>query len=434
MVFCRVMRDLSICCTTRPFSSRGFPRYSIILPFLLLALLPAFAKAQDDREPQFHFVRWDVPGAFPGGARDDMSAFAVDGFGYAGCGIDQGYELRNDWWRFDPRSVTWEEVASLPGTPRQYATAFASAGYGYLVGGIDNQGIYSNEVFRYDPATNSWTELMEAPFTGRASAVAFRIGRFAYYGGGRNDSLKFNDFWRFDTESEHWERLADLPFAGREEMIGFGAAGEGYILLGRDTGRVWDDMFQYDPLQDTWSGAGLFPGNARTYACAVAVPGGAVVCGGMSADGALLSEVYHYNALQQGWQRLPDQPVALVRGMEGFRLGNAVYFCGGLTSNYTRIDRCQRLEFGEEGLLPVLELWPVPTASVLNIYIESDPYHGEVVLDVADVTGRYVVNGKLASGQYAWSIPTDGFPPGIYYLRLTTGEGESYRSTFIVDR
>lgn len=65
-------------------------------------------------------AQWQQMPNFPGTPRDDASAFAIDDKVYVGTGMDVGFQLTNDWYRFDGSSLQWSAIASLPATPRQY--------------------------------------------------------------------------------------------------------------------------------------------------------------------------------------------------------------------------------------------------------------------------------------------------------------------------
>lgn len=404
----------------------GWTLMSKNLLFLFLCL-PSWSLAQLEHQG------WSETQTFPGGARDDGSAFSIQGKGYFGCGIDQYYQLRNDWWVYDATAKSWTQTADLPGRPRQYATVLATGDFAYLIAGITDSSGYSSEVFRFDPVNESWTQLPDAPFSARAAGAGFRIGDDLYFGTGRNDTTQFSDFWRYDTYYEQWKQLDSLPFIGRDEISGFSADGYGYLMLGRDSLAAHNDLWRFDPSRNEWSLQNDYPGEARSYAAVVEEPGGAVVAGGMSADGALLSESYYYEAKTGQWQKLDDLPVQPVRGMEGFRLSNEVYFCGGLALNFTRLDRVQVLSLSEEELDVRIQVWPVPAREHLRAHLEWEIQIGTGTLDVFDIQGRQLFHMELEPDRFDFDIPVIALQNGIYYMRLQVGE-ETYLHPFMVMR
>ncbi len=105
---------------------------------------------------------WQQLPDFPGTARDDAASFVLHGTIYVGTGFEAGFNLTNDWWRFDPNTDTWTAVASMPTTPRQYCTAFTIADTGFVFGGIDAFGAMS-ELWAYYPDQDVWEQRASLP-------------------------------------------------------------------------------------------------------------------------------------------------------------------------------------------------------------------------------------------------------------------------------
>ena len=93
---------------------------------------------------------WEQLPDFPGTPRDDAASFMIGDHIYVGTGMEVGFGLTNDWFRFDMISETWDPIASMPASPRQYCTAFTVDDTGYVFGGIDSTGAL-NELWAYDP-------------------------------------------------------------------------------------------------------------------------------------------------------------------------------------------------------------------------------------------------------------------------------------------
>src|SRR5882672_7516282 len=101
---------------------------------------------------------WEQLPDFPGTARDDAASFTLGTDVYVGTGMEVGWGLTNDWWRFDGEEHQWEQITSLPATPRQYCTTFTIGSKGYVFGGLDANGPL-NELWVYDPLADSWSQL-----------------------------------------------------------------------------------------------------------------------------------------------------------------------------------------------------------------------------------------------------------------------------------
>ncbi len=138
---------------------------------------------------------WLQRANFTGGSRYSMSAFSINGKGYAGLGTDEDF-LMNDWWEYNPTSNTWLQKSGFPGTGRFAARGFAIGSKGYIVGGAD--GGYKDELWQYDAISDTWW--VKAPFDGgeRRSVAVFVIANAAYAGTGSGFTGKRRDFWQYE--------------------------------------------------------------------------------------------------------------------------------------------------------------------------------------------------------------------------------------------
>jgi N-acetylneuraminic acid mutarotase len=137
---------------------------------------------------------WTRLADFPGGDRYQLSAFAVEGKGYVGMGIDHDL-YRKDWWQYDPQSGVWTEVSSLPGVERGSSSTFVLSSRAYVVFGSD--GGYKDELWEYNPFSDSWNIKANFPADGRKNAFAFSIGNKGYAGMGKGASGKRQSFYEY---------------------------------------------------------------------------------------------------------------------------------------------------------------------------------------------------------------------------------------------
>ena len=79
---------------------------------------------------------WEEASTYPGGKVDDGSGFVLNNRLFFGCGIDEFYRLRNQWYSYDLQTKQWFEIDSIHGNPRQYASTFTSNDFGFVVGGV----------------------------------------------------------------------------------------------------------------------------------------------------------------------------------------------------------------------------------------------------------------------------------------------------------
>ncbi|MEQ9186371.1 MAG: kelch repeat-containing protein [Cryomorphaceae bacterium] len=386
--------------------------------FLVLCLAWHKSHAQVEIDPS----EWSVETYYPGGRIDDGAAFQLNGHLYMGTGIDQSYQLRNDWWRYDLATKAWSPVSTLPGKGRQYATAFSSDRFGYLMGGILMGDSFTNACFRYDALRDQWNSLAQPPWSPRGAMAKFKVGNTLYLFGGRDGTEHFLDVWAFDLKTENWSHEGELPFEmGRDEMIAFGCSQYGYLLMGRSSTESYSDMWRYDIIHRVWKRLPDFPGNAVSYASAVRARSGAVVAGGQDEQGYLLSECFYFDCGEEKFEALPNLAVGEVRGMDLASIGDSVYSFGGLTHNFTRLDQVQLLELNgteEFDQVPEVKLIGHPARSEVRLIWDLGA-HYTIHYRLFTTQGLFVTSGRLPAPAGYSVIGLEEVNPGIYLLSLT---------------
>lgn len=131
---------------------------------------------------------------FPGGVRNKLSSFAIDGVGYVGMGEDQDI-YHNDLWAYDIDQNIWSQKTSLPSSGRANASSFVLQDRGYILFG--ENGGYLKELWEYNPSTDSWTNRASYGGSARRYAVAGVIGDIAYAGLGQGQSGKKQSFYAY---------------------------------------------------------------------------------------------------------------------------------------------------------------------------------------------------------------------------------------------
>lgn len=131
--------------------------------------------------PTFPWKPMTIPGGLSAPARIGAIAFAMNGRGYFGLGVDEDGNFLKDFWEFRPNESdgtdgTWTKKADFIGAPRKNAVAFAIGDQGYVgtgdnipvsenmeaPGGISSGEIF-NDFYRYDPFNNKWH--VQQPYT-----------------------------------------------------------------------------------------------------------------------------------------------------------------------------------------------------------------------------------------------------------------------------
>lgn len=222
---------------------------------------------------------WTRKDTFPGLARSAAVSFAVNGIGYVGTGYnrDQDIELQ-DFWAFDPNAASgqqWTQIADFPGTARYNAIAFALNGKGYVGTGFDQNWL--KDFYRYDPSTASWEQIVSLGGSKRENAFVFLADDHAYVGGGSNNGAFVYDFWEFEPETETWTGKLDLDEEDDYDLVRIGATtfslnGMGYLTTGSN-GSNQTSTWEYLPTLDSWEEKTAFEGTSRQDAVGFTVAG-----------------------------------------------------------------------------------------------------------------------------------------------------------------
>jgi N-acetylneuraminic acid mutarotase len=150
---------------------------------------------------------WTPRASFPGGSRSAGVALAIGGRGYFGLGNAPGggtmWNLRQDFWEYDPQTDQWARRADLPAAGRGYALGLGLGTRGFVTQGVlaVNAGgaslVLANDLWEYAPAGDAWTRRADLPGSARGMAVSFVIGASGYVGVGNDQQVvNLRDFWR----------------------------------------------------------------------------------------------------------------------------------------------------------------------------------------------------------------------------------------------
>ncbi|MBK9149271.1 MAG: hypothetical protein IPM12_15805 [Flavobacteriales bacterium] len=195
--------------------------------------------------------QWEQLPDFPGTARDDAAAFTIDCDVYVGTGMQVGWSLTNDFWRYDSFSQTWSPSTTLPASPRQYCTAQSLFSQGYLFGGLDASGPLS-ELWSFDSGSQSWIQRASLPGAGRYACGSFVLASNLYICGGIiAGGTALNELWKYDPFTDSWEQRSSLPGVGRHRMA---TAEGGFVAGGADSSYApLDECWSYNTFGDEWT-------------------------------------------------------------------------------------------------------------------------------------------------------------------------------------
>jgi len=371
----------------------------------VLLLIVNYAPAQE----------WEEISPFPGGARDDGVAFAVQGVGIAGSGRDATFTYRKDFYQFNPTTDTWSQIPDIPGEPRQYAGRFVIADTGYVVCGV-SPNAFLNEVWGYCPATNEWDQKASLPAEGRASPVAFSVGEKGYCGIGRTENGLLKDFWKYDPLTNSWEQLDDFPGLARFEAFGISLENQAFLGTGRNLNdQIFGDWWRFDPIEKSWRLSRAFEGSNRAYGLELIANGKVYIACGLDKEGNYLSEVFSFNPLNSSWSQETSVPFEGIKGSMGFSIDNVLYLGTGITSSDTRIDNFFKLDLRQKERVEY-EIFPNPTANKLHLdFINDQPR----LIRVFTISGILVKEIEFRD-RYQLNLDLENLEAGMYVLEIHT--------------
>ncbi|NQX90849.1 MAG: T9SS type A sorting domain-containing protein [Flavobacteriales bacterium] len=129
---------------------------------------------------------WTEKATFPSWDRHHPYYFGIGDYVYVGFGhgtqIQNGTDVYNDFYRYDPANDQWMEIDSFEGEARVAGTQFSYGGKGYVLSGQGEDHLHfdDGEFHEYDPETDTWTQLNSHPGGGRWAPGSFVIGNRIY--------------------------------------------------------------------------------------------------------------------------------------------------------------------------------------------------------------------------------------------------------------
>jgi hypothetical protein len=217
---------------------------------------------------------WTLKGNAPGNkTRAFGSAFVVNGHGYAVGGDSTGANNPTaDMWMYNDTTNTWTQKAAFPGGGRDAMFSFVLNGIAYVGGGFDAGGSGHDDMYKYNAATDTWTALAALSMGVVGFPVSFVINNKAYMGTGQVGASESTGLWEYDPAGGVWLPKASFPGVARQAAFGFAIGGYGYIgggMSAYDTEYV--DMYRYNPNTDSWVAAPGLPSAYPAWASAFTI-------------------------------------------------------------------------------------------------------------------------------------------------------------------
>jgi N-acetylneuraminic acid mutarotase len=368
---------------------------------------------------------WSPLPEFPGQPRDDAAAFVIGTDIYVGTGMDVGFNLTNDWYRFNTLDDSWTPVAALPGSSRQYALAVSANGTGYVLGGTTGEGA-TDEVWSYDPSLNIWQLETPLPTAVLAATGNVCLGQVHVIGGIATDGTVAEVHQIFDPNTSIWT-AAPAPPVSVHRAASF-VVGSTLHVVGGATGSFeeLDQHLAYDAASGQWSARAALP-EGRYASDGANVHGSGVHIGGVDAGPPMTvhADVWRYHPWADSWSVLPPLPAGPRRGAVLVEVAGRLYF--GTGSDATQRYRdwwtlevpVGTAEHGSRSTIP----YPVPTSGVLHLDDTLEP--GDHTLRLLNSSGHEVMRWSAQERV----IDMRALAAGLYVLRM---EGTNSRQHRIV--
>jgi hypothetical protein len=382
--------------------------------------------------PRLFSQTWQQLPSFPGTPRDDAASFTIGDHIYVGTGMEVGWGLTSDWWRFDMISEAWESVVAMPATPRQYCTTFTILDTGYVFGGLDGDGAL-NELWAYSPSTG-WVQKASLPAEARYACV----GQEGLYSGVIATGMLASgsptaEAWKYRPQNDSWEQLADVPGPPRHRAASVAGAAGMLLCGGADADfSAMDDCWSY-PLWfevGQWFEAGQLPAPRYGHKGATEV----VMIGGASDTFDMHADVWNIGSADQ--DPLPSFPGGPRRGGVAFgrhAMINSVYFGMGIGPEGNDFIRhndwwkltwpvgITELEASRPSIFPnpVTDRFTIRTsnANVTSLLGIWDVCGRE--LSITEKAGEPVDIGHLRPGRYTVLVRVDGIVHRLPLIKIS---------------
>lgn len=183
--------------------------------------------------------------------RSSAVAFSTNDYGYVTTGRNGG-NLKNDVWKFNPNdgiAGSWTKLKNdFTGQARENATAFVVNGNAYVGTGNVNSLVALSSMYKFDPNTEAWTKASNFGGDHVMNAVGFNINGKGYIGTGFDSEIDRQTFmYEYNASTDTWLKTESFSGEARGAAVGFVIDGEAYIGTGSGTSFTNDDR-----LDDFW--------------------------------------------------------------------------------------------------------------------------------------------------------------------------------------
>lgn len=163
----------------------------------------------------WHYVT-DIPGL----PRTQAVSFAIGTKAYIGTGVYQNDMYLEDMWEYDTETGAWTQKANYPEGKVRGLTAFAVNGKGYAGLGYrrngTNEGEKMDSFYEYDPVMNTWTRKHDYPggWYGYDSRHATTLNNKGYFITAEPVNNNGVNIYEYNPNTERWTFINSITFGG----------------------------------------------------------------------------------------------------------------------------------------------------------------------------------------------------------------------------
>jgi N-acetylneuraminic acid mutarotase len=207
----------------------------------------------------WHYVT-DIPGL----PRTQAVSFAIGSKAYIGTGVYQNDMYLEDMWEYDTETGTWTQKANYPEGKVRGLTAFSVNGKGYAGLGYrrngTNEGEPMNTFYEYEPIGNTWTRIQDypGPLNGNDNHDAFPLNNKVYIASAKEDESGVY-LYEYDPNGNRWSKKSTYNIASFDvnaSLVSAKAVGSNVYCYVRFTQGVFSNevntFLQYDTEFDIW--------------------------------------------------------------------------------------------------------------------------------------------------------------------------------------
>lgn len=370
------------------------------------------------------FVNYQLLPAFPGTARDDVSAFMIGHDVYVTGGLDVNFIAQNDVWKFSGETQTWHPLPAFPATGRLLAKTMQIGSSYCMIGGVTGANTDLAECWCY--SSQGWQAFAYPPAPGRRQHAAASANNRAFFGLGMNGNVAYRDWWLYEHAKDGWQTLDDFPGAARKEPVACAWGECVFVGLGvsANDSIAYKDFYRFDVESKHWHKLADYPGFACQYISCTQVSDGVLIVSGINEAFNFSREVWLYKPGEDAWTRLEDYPYPAKKGADVVSANNEFYMICGVDETNTRSNDMVKGTYASpvEGLA----VFPNPFTGVVHVKSKQ-----AFDYELYAYSGALIEAGHIPQGLNDLAFPQ--LERGLYFLRIRQNDGEQFTRKLLKD-